>query len=84
MWLGVVGIKEVGWMGRGSITVGGTLGGRGPKNDIASDFVRLTTSICKTGIYYGSFSRHHRAVSRIATYPSTVAKISLGVAMKGY
>ena len=24
--------------------------------------------ICKTGIYYGSFNRHHRPVSHIAMY----------------
>jgi hypothetical protein len=43
MWI-VLGVKEVGWMGGEFVTVGGTLAGRGPKNDIASDFVRLTTS----------------------------------------
>jgi hypothetical protein len=43
MWLGVVGINEVGWMGGGFVTIGGTLAGHGPKNNIASDFVQLTT-----------------------------------------
>jgi hypothetical protein len=38
------GMKEVGWMGGGAVTVAGTLGGRGPKKDMAIDLVQFTTS----------------------------------------
>jgi len=46
------------------------------------ELIGLGAIICKTGIYYGSFSRHHRPVSCIAMYPSIIAKISSGIAMK--
>jgi len=48
VWLVVVGLSgmnEVGWMGRGFATVDGTLGGCGPKNDIAIDLVQFTTLV---------------------------------------
>ena len=44
VWLVVSGINEGGWIGRGFETIDGTLGGCGPKNDIAIDLVRFTTS----------------------------------------